>query len=293
MDGSEGGSFYLWVKSWTGPDSGFNRWLFLKAPERVKEGKFMHVRAKCTYVKLAVVIPGLMLLASLVALPQRSSEVRAEITPAPSTAQAQIQLTPETPPEICGTCHTKQYQEWKESWMGRALATPPMIMMQRLYMATAKNPNAAYCLRCHSPLMEPLGKTEQILQEVLFGEVKSQSIGCTGCHLISELTFNPNDPKSVSHNNPNQKFRVSLPEEGEMITSLVPSKTRCRPFTGRLIGISSASPRCAPPATSTTIRVQEETRPAARSTVPGGKARRLKKGRPASHATCRERPIKR
>lgn len=136
----------------------------------------------------------------------------------------EVSLTPETPPEKCGECHESQYKEWKESWMGRALATPTMIMMQRLYMATAKDPNPAYCLRCHAPLMEPLGRAEQVNQEVLFGEVKSQSVGCTGCHLISELTFNPNDPKSVANNNPNEKFRMSLPKEGERITFFGPFK---------------------------------------------------------------------
>jgi hypothetical protein len=180
------------------------------------------MQAMPTYVKLAIVIPCLILLITMVAVPTRSSGVNLEITSAPATVHAQIQMTPETPPETCGTCHVKQYQEWKDSWMGRALATPTMVMMQRLYMATAKHADAAYCLRCHSPLMEPLGKTEQILQEVLFGEVKSQSISCTGCHLISELTFDPNDPASVSHNNPNEKFRVSLPKEGEMITFFGP-----------------------------------------------------------------------
>ncbi len=187
----------------------------------------MRLGIRCTPVRLALVALCFTLLVSAATFSKRSSEAKAR------TEAAQIPpLTPETPPEVCGTCHPKQYQEWKESWMARALATPPMIMMQRLYMATARNPNAAYCLRCHAPLMEPLGKTEQVLQEVLFGEVKSQSIGCTGCHLISELTFDPNDPKSVSHNNPNEKFRVSLPKEGEKITFFGPFKDAVSPIHG-------------------------------------------------------------
>ncbi len=195
--------------------------------------------------KLAIVSTFAILAASVAAISSRSAgveaesaslmraqEAAAESTPPVAAVHAQLELTPETPPETCGTCHVKQYQEWKESWMGRALKTAPMVMMQRLYMATAKNPNAAYCLRCHAPLMEPLGKTEQVLQEVLFGEVKSQSISCTGCHLISELTFDPNDPKSVSHNNPNEKFNLSLPKEGEKITFFGPVKGAESPVHG-------------------------------------------------------------
>jgi len=134
--------------------------------------------------------------------------------PLPANAQGQVfDLT--TPSEVCGACHQRQYQEWRESWHSKALTSPVYQMMWKVYLMAVKDPDKQTCLACHAPQVGPdPGKIEEVSRQLLSGQIKTEAVGCTACHLVEASLIKPDDPATY---NLKQNWRKVIWKPGDTV----------------------------------------------------------------------------
>ena len=107
-------------------------------------------------------------------------------------------------PESCGSCHKKQYADWKESLHSRAMGPGPWGQIIDL---TRNSPEEAIqCMTCHAPLSEQL----PVLPKTMAGgdsiyeknphldqELQSQGLTCASCHVRQHRRFGPPKAEGV------------------------------------------------------------------------------------------------
>jgi hypothetical protein len=114
-------------------------------------------------------------------------------------------------PEACGSCHQRQYADWKESLHSRAMGPGPWGQILQLELTHPLG--AAECQSCHAPLSEQLrylkdGSASRP-NPAFDPELQLQGIVCAACHVRSHRRFGP--PKSDS---PEQRFPAGMPRHG-------------------------------------------------------------------------------
>ncbi len=102
----------------------------------------------------------------------------------------------------CGTCHTRQYADWKTTRHSRAMG--PGVVGQTLDMREAEPETARMCWRCHSPLTEqqpliqqPGGGTWKA-NPLFDAKLQHQGLNCAACHVRKHQRFGP-PPRKKSH----------------------------------------------------------------------------------------------
>jgi len=108
-------------------------------------------------------------------------------------------------PESCGSCHKKQYADWKESLHSRAMGPGPWG--QIVDMVSNSPDEALLCMTCHAPLSEQLpvlakvaanGDTTYEANPHLDKELQLKGITCAACHVRQHQRFGP--PKADGPN---------------------------------------------------------------------------------------------
>ncbi len=100
-------------------------------------------------------------------------------------------LTRDLSAKVCGYCHPKQHQQWRESL--HALAMSKGLIGQ---LATTSQQNREACLSCHSPRSEQWA-TWKTLGSSALGKV--DGIDCAGCHVRAYHRFGPRDVAETPH----------------------------------------------------------------------------------------------
>ena len=118
-------------------------------------------------------------------------------------------------PEACGSCHPRQYADWKESLHSRAMGPGPWG--QIIDLAQTSPDEASLCMTCHAPLSEQstlLAKTTE-RNETAYEknahfdpQLQLQGITCAACHLRQHRRFGP--PKGEESSAP--KYPAGTPD---------------------------------------------------------------------------------
>ena len=124
--------------------------------------------------------------------PQREALVTPELMPFPphraSTDQHALTSGMFDKAEVCGSCHTTIYKQWRSSMMSRSWDDP-------IYLALLKRASEAtdgalnnYCTGCHTPIGLTTGQIDT--QEVRSPDKTTPLAGvdCESCHNISART---------------------------------------------------------------------------------------------------------
>ncbi len=111
-------------------------------------------------------------------------------------------------PEACGTCHTRQYEDWAGARHARSVG--PGLTGQL-------DPNirpafAASCYRCHAPLkaqgeMVASGDNrDEYVKNPAFDErLKATGVSCAVCHLRDGVIYGPGPPADPAQEDPAHK----------------------------------------------------------------------------------------
>jgi hypothetical protein len=123
-------------------------------------------------------------------------------------------------PEACGSCHARQYADWKESLHSRAMGPGPWGQIVDL---TQNSPEEAIqCLTCHAPLSEqnPLVATAGNGAQGSYGknahfdpQLQLRGITCAACHVRQHQRFGP--PKDGDADA--AKYPTSMPNHGGVL----------------------------------------------------------------------------
>lgn len=95
-------------------------------------------------------------------------------------------------PASCGTCHTAQLADWKDS--RHAHAMDPGVLGQLLDMDAEDRESHQECLRCHAPLAE---QADGLVAELRAGEEQDASglhrhgMMCAACHVRGHQRYGP------------------------------------------------------------------------------------------------------
>ncbi len=100
-------------------------------------------------------------------------------------------------PDACGSCHAKQYQDWRTSLHSRAMG--PGVMGQLVEIKSKAVSELRDCIRCHAPLAEQ----EASLRKQLRGgkqtaALHEQGLVCAACHVRSHVRYGPPPSKPSS-----------------------------------------------------------------------------------------------
>ncbi|MDV6235155.1 multiheme c-type cytochrome [Leptospira ellisii] len=146
-------------------------------------------------------------------------------------------------PESCGTCHPKQYENWRESFHSKTVGPGLKWQLRRLGPEGSES-----CLGCHSPLSE----TQNYIQEFEYGspkvseEVRSyvspgteeKGIVCASCHVRGHVRHGP-PPRSaiaegIDPNAPHGGFIVKKEfESSEFCAACHDSPEGGKPLAGK------------------------------------------------------------
>lgn len=85
-------------------------------------------------------------------------------------------------PEFCGSCHSKQWEDWQTSMHKKSLS--PAVIGQFSLLGHGEEK----CLSCHAPL------TKAPLDEKRWEQ--NSGMVCADCHLRSDTIWGPEEPKS-------------------------------------------------------------------------------------------------
>jgi hypothetical protein len=102
-------------------------------------------------------------------------------------------------PEACGTCHTQQYKDWKQSFHHRAMG--PGVLGQLLDMELDEPTLSISCQRCHAPLAEQIPYLKKGIHNPDYREgFRDDGLVCAACHVRNHIRHGPDlgikpDPK--------------------------------------------------------------------------------------------------
>ncbi len=93
-------------------------------------------------------------------------------------------------PQACGTCHTQQYRDWKESFHHKAMG--PGMLGQLLDMEKDAPILGITCQHCHAPLAEqiPYLKKGELNPDYMPG-FREEGITCAACHVRFHVRNGP------------------------------------------------------------------------------------------------------
>ncbi|MDD5328943.1 MAG: ammonia-forming cytochrome c nitrite reductase subunit c552 [Sulfuricella sp.] len=128
-------------------------------------------------------------------------------------------------PSACGTCHPRQFEDWKSALHSRAMS--PGLFGQLQEMGAAAGDDHQACLQCHAPLAEQGEHLRQTLANAPHsvpprpdGVSHAHGLTCAGCHVRNRQVFGP--PRKDGSAPPRQ-----LPHDGWQATDAFEDSRFC------------------------------------------------------------------
>ncbi|MFC1749018.1 thioredoxin family protein [Pseudomonadota bacterium] len=121
-------------------------------------------------------------------------------------------------PESCGTCHTKQYEEWQTTLHAKAMG--PGLLGQLVEMVDSDPASAKMCWSCHTPLAEQQDKlftADGWKPNPAFDkELQHKGLVCAACHVRNHQRIAPPRKNLSNQNHPPQLGKIfgDLPHNG-------------------------------------------------------------------------------
>ena len=100
-------------------------------------------------------------------------------------------------PSACGSCHRRQWEDWKASLHAHAMG--PGIMGQLVDVQPTDISSLRDCTRCHAPLAEQEASLiEQLRGKKSAGALHKEGLVCAACHVRNNVRYGPTSktPKS-------------------------------------------------------------------------------------------------
>lgn len=93
-------------------------------------------------------------------------------------------------PSACGTCHQRQWEDWKTSLHAHAMG--PGIMGQLVDVHPTDISSLRDCTRCHAPLAEQEASLiKQLRGKKHTGALHEQGLICAACHVRKNVRYGP------------------------------------------------------------------------------------------------------
>ena len=83
----------------------------------------------------------------------------------------------------CGTCHPKQYREWRVSQHSYSQLSPVYLSLSNKILELSNGSNGDFCLRCHSQVGANLGEDPR-LSNLKRHPTSREGITCVVCHRL-------------------------------------------------------------------------------------------------------------
>ncbi|TVZ41512.1 cytochrome c554/c'-like protein [Alteromonadaceae bacterium 2753L.S.0a.02] len=92
--------------------------------------------------------------------------------------------------EVCGSCHTEIYKEWRQSIMSRSWDDPIYRALLRKASIATEGAVDNFCTGCHSPLGLLAGRIDSSVNRALPGSEQDRhlpGIDCEACHNMQDI----------------------------------------------------------------------------------------------------------
>lgn len=106
------------------------------------------------------------------------------------------QLEASLDPAACGTCHTRQFEDWKTALHSQAMS--PGLFGQLQQMGAEAGDEHQACLQCHAPLAEQgehlrktLSNGKRAVPARADGISHTHGLTCAGCHVRTRQVYGP------------------------------------------------------------------------------------------------------
>lgn len=98
----------------------------------------------------------------------------------------------------CKRCHLRVFEEWEASAQSRSILSSPFRVSLERYRQTSDDEDGTLCFRCHAPsVLEYPDHANVYIKEIASGDPALDGVGCSQCHLISDVDPNQHPPHPV------------------------------------------------------------------------------------------------
>lgn len=88
----------------------------------------------------------------------------------------------------CKRCHLRAYEEWEASAQSRSIQTAAFRVSLDRFLKSIPDDQQTMCFRCHAPhILEYPHLVNRFIDEVKSSDPQIDGVGCSQCHLISEV----------------------------------------------------------------------------------------------------------
>ncbi|WNM58094.1 multiheme c-type cytochrome [Candidatus Nitrospira allomarina] len=102
------------------------------------------------------------------------------------------------PSNKCQRCHLRAFEEWESSAQSRSIETAPFRVTLDRYLQRATTDQQKMCFQCHAPHILKYGHLFQdFVEEVKSKDPQIDGVGCSQCHLISEVDSSTRPPHPI------------------------------------------------------------------------------------------------
>lgn len=97
--------------------------------------------------------------------------------------------------ESCRRCHSREYDEWSQSFHRISSSGPTFQAMYRIYTYNTGGKDPSACLNCHAPETQVKGNYAELHQKIMDEEqYHSEGITCVTCHALRDVGKIDYDP---------------------------------------------------------------------------------------------------
>ena len=98
----------------------------------------------------------------------------------------------------CKRCHLRAYEEWEASAQSRSIETAAFRITLDRYLKSVPDDQRRMCFQCHAPhILEYSHLAGEFIAEVNSKDPQIDGVGCSQCHLISEIDSSTRPPHPI------------------------------------------------------------------------------------------------
>ena len=98
----------------------------------------------------------------------------------------------------CKRCHLRAYEEWEASAQSRSIETAAFRITLGRFLKSVPEDQQSMCFQCHAPHILEYGHlATEFIAEVNSKDPQIDGVGCSQCHLISEVDTSTRPPHPI------------------------------------------------------------------------------------------------
>ncbi|MDF1531259.1 MAG: multiheme c-type cytochrome [ANME-2 cluster archaeon] len=91
-------------------------------------------------------------------------------------------------PQVCGSCHSQNFEEWEGSMHAASNSDPFYQLMFSMASNDTRGTADAYCPRCHSPESSIIGADSKVTPTTDIANASEMGVHCDFCHTIKNMS---------------------------------------------------------------------------------------------------------